>query len=319
MIKFGFSTTGEEAAAALSSNIRGRTVIVTGVTPGGLGLETARVIALHDPKLLVLAGRSREKLQQAEEAVRRAAPQTALRQLVLDLGSLSAVRKAAAEVNGWDDVPAVDVVINNAGIMATPFALTEDGIESQFATNHVGHFLFTQLIMAKVLAGGPGKRVVNLSSNAYRSGGVRYDDWNFQDGKTYEPWAAYGQSKSANILYSKSLATKYKSKGLTAFSVHPGAIWTNLGHHAKDDLKAMGLMDENGSLKDTETIKWKTLGQGVSTTIVAAFDPSIADQSGAWLSDCQPTETPEEWLQDPDGPDRLWKLSEQLVGQKFDA
>jgi NAD(P)-dependent dehydrogenase (short-subunit alcohol dehydrogenase family) len=239
MVNFGFETTGEEAASALSSHIQGKTIIITGVSPKSLGYETARVIALQKPKLLVLAGRSSSKLQQVEKDLKEAAPGVSIRQLILDLGSQAAVRKAAEEVNGWKDVPTIDVLLNNAGIMAQPFSLTPEGIESQFGTNHIGHFLFTQLIIGKVLAASEGKRVVNLSSNAYAMGRVRFEDINFQKGE-YNSWESYAQSKSANVLYSKALAQKYKSKGLVAFSVHPGAIWTNLGLHAKDDLKAFG-------------------------------------------------------------------------------
>ncbi|OAG05458.1 NAD(P)-binding protein [Paraphaeosphaeria sporulosa] len=319
MTTFGWGTTGEEATAAFAQHIAGRTILITGVTPGGLGLETARVIALRDPKLVILAGRSTEKLQQAEEDVKKAAPNVSVRQLVLDLGSLKATRIAAEEVNNWSDVPSIDVVINNAGIMATPYALTADGIESQFATNHVAHFLFTQLLMPKILASGSGARVVNLSSSGYKGGPVRFDDYNFDGGQKYEKWASYGQSKSANVLYARGLRERYGNKGLQAYGVHPGAIWTNLGHHAKDDLRAMGFMDEAGNTVNSERLKWKTLDQGVSTTIVAAFDPSIADQSGAYLADCQVEETQEDWMQDPEGPEKLWKLSEQLVGQEFPA
>jgi NAD(P)-dependent dehydrogenase (short-subunit alcohol dehydrogenase family) len=131
---------------------------------------------------MIIAGRSALKLQQAQENIQQSAPDTPVRQLILDLGSLAAVRRATAEVNSWLDVSSIDILINNAGIMARPFELTEDGIESQFATNHLGHFLFTQLIMTKVLAAGRGARIVNLSSNSYKGGGVRWDDWNFEVG-----------------------------------------------------------------------------------------------------------------------------------------
>lgn len=154
-------------------------MLVTGVTPGGLGCETARSIALQEPKLLIIAGRSISKLQDAEDTIKKSSPQAYVRQLVLDLGSFATVRKAAVEVNGWTDVPAIDVVINNAGIMACPFKLTPDGFESQFGTNHLGHFLFTQLIIGKVIAAGKGARIVNLTSDSYRGGGVRWDDYNF--------------------------------------------------------------------------------------------------------------------------------------------
>jgi NAD(P)-dependent dehydrogenase (short-subunit alcohol dehydrogenase family) len=119
-------------------------------------------------------------VKNAQDIVEEASPRTPTRQLILDLSSFAAVRTAAEQVNSWTDVPTIDVVINNAGIMAKPFDLTEDGIESQFHANHLGHFLLTQLIMGKILAAKGGARVVNLSSNAYKQGGVRWDDWNFE-------------------------------------------------------------------------------------------------------------------------------------------
>lgn len=137
------------------------------------------MIALQSPKLVILAGRSPSKVQDAQDIIKEAAPETATRQLLLDLGSFAKIRKAAEEVNSWTDVPAINIVINNAGIMARPFELTEDGIESQFGANHVGHFLFTQLIMNKILATGAGARVINLTSNGYKAGGVQWQDWNF--------------------------------------------------------------------------------------------------------------------------------------------
>jgi NAD(P)-dependent dehydrogenase (short-subunit alcohol dehydrogenase family) len=155
-------------------------VLITGITLGGLGLETARAIALQSPKLIILAGRSLSKVQESQDVLKKAAPQTPTRKLIIDLCSFKDVRRAAGEVNSWEDVLTVDIVINNAGIMARPFELTEDGIESQFQANHLGHFLLTQLIMGKILAAGEGSRVVNISSNGHKLGGVRWDDWNFE-------------------------------------------------------------------------------------------------------------------------------------------
>jgi NAD(P)-dependent dehydrogenase (short-subunit alcohol dehydrogenase family) len=149
------------------------------VSPGGLGLETARAIALQSPKLVILAGRSPSKVQEAETIVNNAAPNTPTRRLILDLASMAKARIAAEEINNSTEIQSIDVVINNAGIMARPYELTEDGIESQFGANHIGHFLFTQLIMPKILAAGKNARIVNLSSNGYKAGGVRFDDWNF--------------------------------------------------------------------------------------------------------------------------------------------
>jgi NAD(P)-dependent dehydrogenase (short-subunit alcohol dehydrogenase family) len=164
----------------LCQNLRQYIVLITGVTLGGLGQETARAIAIHAPKLIILAGRTVSKVQDAQDAIKKAAPDTPTRQLILDLASQKKVREAAKEVNSWTDVPTIDIVINNAGIMAQPFQLNEDGIESQFGANHIGHFLFTQLIIGKILASGDGARVVNLSSNGYQMGGVRWNDWNFE-------------------------------------------------------------------------------------------------------------------------------------------
>ena len=181
-------------------------VLITGVSPGGLGLETARAISLQSPKLIVLAGRSRSKLQSAQDVVEKASPKAPTRQLILDLVSLRAVRKAAEEVNGWTDVPTIDVVINNAGIMAKPFELTEDGIESQFQANHLSHFLFTQLIMDKILAAGGGSRVVNLSSAAYKQGGIRWDDWNFEVRTQIN-----AKQDRENVLIDVAFLTEWKS------------------------------------------------------------------------------------------------------------
>ena len=208
--------------------------------------------------MLILAARSPSKLAEADTTIKAAAPGVKTRLLQLDLSSFRTVRAAAEEVNSW--IEPIDVLINNAGVMMCPFALSEDGIETQFATNHVGTFLFTNLVMGKILAAGNGARIVNVSSRGHRYGPVRFEDWNFgvsvpklsfdpginahsytQNGKDYDPGLAYGQSKTANMLFSVSLAEKLKSKGVVAFSLHPGAIWTNLGRHVPTEAwKARG-------------------------------------------------------------------------------
>jgi NAD(P)-dependent dehydrogenase (short-subunit alcohol dehydrogenase family) len=128
---------------------------------------------------LIIAGRSSSKLDESLEAIKKDAPEAHIRNLLLDLGSFANVRKAAEEVNGWSDVPSIDVLIANAAVMACPWQVTEDGIEMQFATNHLGHFLFTQLIISKIIAAGSGARIVNVSSAGHRFSDVRLDDWNF--------------------------------------------------------------------------------------------------------------------------------------------
>lgn len=319
MSQFGHSTTVEEAAERFSDQINGKIVLVTGVSPNGIGLETARGIALHSPSLLILAARSPSKLSEADAIIKAAAPNVKTRLLQLDLSSFRTVRAAAEEVNSWAEP--IDVLINNAGVMACPFALSEDGIETQFATNHIGTFLFTNLIMKNILASGKGARIVNVSSRGHRYGPVRFEDWNFGNGKDYDPTLAYGQSKTANILFSVSLAEKLKAKGLVAFSLHPGAIWTNLGRHIPTEAwKARGILDENGNVQNTAEWTFKTLSQGASTTVVAAFDPTIVQNSGAYLVDCQVShdDVAMPYAFDKYNAEKLWKLSEDLVGQKFE-
>jgi NAD(P)-dependent dehydrogenase (short-subunit alcohol dehydrogenase family) len=176
--QYNAQTTGSELVRELADRIKGKVILTTGVSPGGLGAHFVEAIAVAEPALLILASRSVDKARQEAEALAKSHSSVKTRSLRLDLGSLAAVREAAAEVNSWDDVPAIDVLVNNAGIMATDFALTPDGFESQFATNHLGHFLFTNLIMGKLLAASK-PRVVNISSNGHRLSAIRFDDLDF--------------------------------------------------------------------------------------------------------------------------------------------
>lgn len=172
-------TTGAEVASNLSPHIRNKTVLVTGVSPKGLGAEFLSTIAAHAPGLLILAGRTTSKCRQTAQALASVRPSVKTRVLELDLASQKSVRGAADEVNGWTDVPAIDVLVLNAGIMAAPYSLTEDGLESQFGGNHVGHFLLANLIMGKVLKAQEGGRVVSVSSDGFRLGPIRFDDLGF--------------------------------------------------------------------------------------------------------------------------------------------
>ena len=176
--EFGFSTSAEEVAAAFSSSIAGKTILVTGVSPGGLGAHFLKVVAPHGPKLLILAGRSPAKCAETAKELEATNPGIATRTLELDLSSQAQVRKAAAEVLSWPEP--IDVLVNNAAVMATPYEKTVDGLESQFGTNHIGHFLFTNLIMPKLLASSYVPRVVNISSSGHRFSDIRWDDIGFQ-------------------------------------------------------------------------------------------------------------------------------------------
>lgn len=174
-------TTAEEISSDLSSTIKGKSILITGVSPGGLGAVFAHAIAQHSPALLILAGRNTTKTEETAKSIAETAPSLAVRTLKLDLSSQAQVREAAKEVNSYADPEYIDVLVNNAGMMATPYNLTPEGIESQFGSNHIGHFLFTNLIMDKLIAkdGKRTARVVNVSSDGHRFSPIRFTDWNF--------------------------------------------------------------------------------------------------------------------------------------------
>lgn len=172
-------TTATELVGELASEIKGKVVLTTGVSPKGLGAIFVEAIARAQPALLILAGRNPAKATQTAEAVKAIDPSVQTRILELDVGSLAAVRSAADVVKSWADVPSIDVLVNNAGIMAVDFKLSPDGYESQFATNHLGPFLFTNLIIDKILA-SKSPRIVNVSSDGHRLNPIRWDDYNFE-------------------------------------------------------------------------------------------------------------------------------------------
>ncbi|KAL2176434.1 uncharacterized protein P884DRAFT_278517 [Thermothelomyces heterothallicus CBS 202.75] len=325
--KYGFETTGSQLVQELAPHIRGKVILTTGVSPNSLGAEFVRAIAVAGPALLILAGRDLAKVRQTADAVAAARPDVRTRLLALDLASLSAVRAAAAELNAWADVPAIDVLVNSAGIMALHrYETTADGFERQFGTNHLGHFLFTNLIISKLLA-APAPRVVSVSSAGHRLSSIRWGDLDFHGGENYNKWHAYGQSKTANMLLAVSLAEKLGHKGLRAFSVHPGAIGgTNLGPHLDwDGGEFAGFQALDRALGNEEGwhtgFQFKNIDQGIATYVFAAFHPSLEDHNGDYLLDshiADPWVDPvKPWATSPVEAERLWKLSEKLVGQEF--
>ena len=187
---FTFETTAEDVAEAFALQIRGKTVLTTGVSPGGLGAYFVETIARYQPKLLILATRDISKARETAQAISSASPGVETRLLELDLGSQAQIRKAAEEVNAYAEP--IDVLVNNAGVMACPYSTTKDGLESQFGTNHIGHFLFTNLIMAKIIAAGPGARTISVSSDGHRLSPIRFHDLNFSVRWSCSPMAAFG-------------------------------------------------------------------------------------------------------------------------------
>ncbi|KAF2661580.1 WW domain-containing oxidoreductase [Lophiostoma macrostomum CBS 122681] len=315
------NATSSGVAADLASNIAGKVVLTTGVSPGGLGAQFVESIAKHKPALLILAGRSPSKVKATADKIRSENGDVETRVLALNLSSQARVREAAKEVLAYPE-PAIDVVVNSAGVMGGPHKTTEEGLELNFGSNHIGHFLFTNLIMPKILA-AKTPRIVNVSSSGHRLGPVRFDDYNFQDGKVYNSWEAYGQSKTANILYSKALATKLASSGLKAYSLHPGVTFgTSLAPWlTEEDLVNLKALDQrlgNAEGEDGKEFDVKTLDECAATHVVAAFDPRLDGYNGAFLEDANISSNVRPTATNSDDPEKLWKLSEKIVGQTFE-
>jgi len=317
-MSFGLETTGNEIVDTFKDRVNGKTFLITGPTPGGIGAETVISLARGGPKHLILAGRSQQKIQPLIDQISEGHPDVKVSFLHLDLGSQKSVRNAAKDVQKLLAGDKIDVLILNAAIMACPYGFTEDGIETQFGTNQVGHFLFGNLLLKDDLI---GSRVVVVSSSASERS-VEYlmphlKDLSYENGDAYDPILAYGVSKASNILYAKRLAKLLKPRSISTFSLNPGSIKTNLQGYMTEEVinKAVA-----AALKDNPNFEipvGKTLQQGCSTQLRAALDPSLEPESGAYLDHCQVKRIPEHEGHEA-YMDEVWKISEQLVGEKFD-
>ena len=212
----------------------------------GVVLELKKfVVAKYGAEVVILAGRKQDALDDPMKK-KDETPSANLRSLILHLASLESVKNAAAEVNAYAEP--IDVLINNAAIMASPYYTTKDGFEAQIGTNHLGPFLFTNLIIPRILASNKNPRIVNVSSVGHIFSPIRFNDPFFENGKSYDKWKSYGQSKTANILFARELSKRYASKRLTAFSLHPGGIQTNLGRDVKEHELSEPLYDHDATV-----------------------------------------------------------------------
>jgi NAD(P)-dependent dehydrogenase (short-subunit alcohol dehydrogenase family) len=311
--EFGHSTTTDEVISGI--RLDGKTAVVTGGS-AGLGVESGRVLAGAGARV-VMVGRDAGKLASAVAAINDEFPDAAVSVELMDLADLSSVRLAAQRLR--EAHPHIHILLNNAGVMACPLAYTRDGFELQFGTNHLGHFLFTCLLLPSLLAAAPA-RIVNLSSAGHKMGGIQFDDPNFER-SDYDKWLAYGQSKTANALFSVALNERLAERGVTANAVHPGVIMTELGRHLEPaDIEL--LQARSG---DAELV-FKSVAAGAATSIWACTSPELEGQGGLYLEDCQIAEPVHEGnptggvaahAQDKASANRLWELSEQLVAEKF--
>lgn len=314
MSDFGWASTTDEVLAG--KDLSGRTVFVTGAN-SGLGQETTRAMASKGAHV-IMAGRDQAKLDEAVAAIRSQHPKAQLDTITVDLTSLENIRAATSRAR--QRFSKIDLLINNAGVMATPFLHTADGFEMQFGTNHLGHFALTAELMP-LIERGHLKRIVNLSSRGHFMGQIDFDDPHFAR-RPYDPWSSYGQSKTANVLFSVGLEQRFAVLGIHAYAVHPGGIETNLGRHMTPEMRA-GLMKRVTS--SDGGFQWKTIPQGAATSCWAATADELEGRGGLYCEDCHVAEIDDEsqkegvrsYALNPSFAERLWKLSEEATGAKF--
>ena len=310
---FGARTTAGEVLDLV--DLTGKTALVTGGY-SGIGLELVRALAKKGAKVIVPV-RSPKK---AEETLAGIAGDVVTHEM--DLADIASVRRFAKEVT--DATPRLDLLINNAGIMACPETRVGPGWEAQFGVNHMGHFALAKALWPLLLA-TPGIRVVSLSSTGHKRSDILWDDMHFER-TPYDKWVAYGQAKTANALFANALSRRLRDTGGLAFAVHPGGIFTPLQRHLpKEEMIALGWLGEDGEVSELAKQGFKTPEQGASTTAWAATSALLEGKPGVYCEDCDiaaPT--------DPDSPfarfrgvdahacndaaaERLWEISEALL------
>jgi NAD(P)-dependent dehydrogenase (short-subunit alcohol dehydrogenase family) len=321
---FGATSTTDDVLAGV--NLKGKRILVTGVS-AGLGIETARSLAAHGAQV-VGAARDLVKAKAATEQVRNdAASNGGSFELVeLDVGNLKSVRACADRLLAKGEQ--FDVVIANAGVMATPFGRTADGFETQFGTNHLGHFVLINRIARLIRDGG---RLINLSSLGHRYSNVSLDDPNFER-TPYEPFIAYGRSKTANILFAVAFDKRHRERGVRAAAVHPGVIHTELARHVDASAIEKIIEQRNRQLaaEGKAPFQWKTIPQGAATSLWAGVVAPAREIGGKYCEDCHVAklvpdnvaiETISEgvlgYALDASNAEALWKKSEELVGESF--
>jgi NAD(P)-dependent dehydrogenase (short-subunit alcohol dehydrogenase family) len=321
---FGAASTTEAVLSGV--NLASKRILVTGVS-AGLGVETARSLVAHGAQV-VGAARDLAKAEAATTKVRAAAPANggSFELIELDLASLKSVRGCTDKLLSKKEP--FDVVIANAGVMATPFSLTMDGFETQLGTNHLGHFLFVNRIAPLIRKGG---RLINLSSAGHRFSNVDLDDLNFER-TPYDPFIAYGRSKTANILFAVAFDQRHRNRGVRAAAVHPGVIQTELARYV-DPVRIQSMieqMTEQLAAEGKSPFQWKTIPQGAATSVWAGVVAAADEIGGRYCENCHVgplvseqvtisgvNEGVRAYALDPNTAEALWRKSEELVGESF--
>jgi NAD(P)-dependent dehydrogenase (short-subunit alcohol dehydrogenase family) len=321
---YGATSTTDDVLSGV--NLKGKRILVTGVS-AGLGVETARSLAAHGANVIG-AARDLSKANAATSKVRSdAAASGASFQLVeLDLANLKSVRICADRLLAKGDT--FDVLIANAGVMATPLGHTVDGFETQFGTNHLGHFVFVNRIASLIRDGG---RLINLSSSGHRFANVDLSDPNFER-TPYEPFVAYGRSKTANILFAVAFDKRHRHRGVRAAAVHPGGIQTELGRYVDPGQIQKMIEQMNQQLADAgkPPFQWKTIPLGAATAVWAGVVAPAVEVGGQYCENCHVGQiVPDDvtidafsegvrgYALDAKNAEALWKKSEELVGESF--
>jgi NAD(P)-dependent dehydrogenase (short-subunit alcohol dehydrogenase family) len=321
---FGATSTTDDVLSGVS--LKGKRIFVTGVS-AGIGVETARSLAAHGAQV-VGAARDLNKAKAATEQVRKdaAANGGSFELVELDLGNLKSVRACADQLLAKGQP--FDVVIANAGVMATPLGQTADGFETQFGTNHLGHFVLVNRIASLIR---PGGRLINLSSLGHRYSNVDLEDPNFKR-TPYEPFVAYGRSKTANILFAVAFDKRHRDRGVRAAAVHPGVIHTELARYVDASAIEKIIEQRNQQLaaEGKAPFQWKTIPQGAATSVWAGVVAPAEQVGGKYCEDCHvahlvqdniPISTMSEgvlgYALDENNAAALWKKSEEMVGESF--
>lgn len=309
--EFGRRTEPDEVLAGIDLN--DKVAVVTGGY-SGIGLETTRALAKAGARVYVPV-RNPEKARGTLEDI-----PGDVRTGAMDLADIRSVRNYAQGVASQEQK--IDLLINNAGIMACPETRFVNDWEAQFAVNHLGHFVLTNALLSQLKNAGEA-RVVQLSSVGHRRSDIIWDD-PFFTSHPYEKWEAYGQSKTANALFALGLDMKFAEQGIRAFSVHPGGILTPLQRHLpKEEMQELGWLDEEGNLSELAASLFKSPSQGCTTTLWAATSPALGDKGGLYCEDCDvariaTADSPRhcdvaEWATRPESAERLWAMSESLL------
>jgi NAD(P)-dependent dehydrogenase (short-subunit alcohol dehydrogenase family) len=264
---------------------------------------------------VVITARDNAKAEEALDHLHHAVPGAEFECAVVDLGSLGSVRRASEDI--LERFPVIHIMIDNAGVMATPFGRTVDGFETQFGTNHLGHFVLTNLLVPALIAGAPS-RVIVLSSASHQRGDVQWEDINFET-QPYDPITAYAQSKTANVLFAVELDRRLGARDVHAYAVHPGVIPTNLRRYLPEEmlemLKAHAVSNPGAEM---------TIEQGAASTVWAATSTDLEGRGGSYIHDCSVAVPGDAagsavmtYALDPEAAKRLWTISEDMVGQTF--